>query len=568
MCDDVYGTYPNDPQAGSLTAAYLIATWLLEQMANRGNGIYQEFKDDIGVANVSLGALDYSSLASKNVMKTLFVRSMSADPSDNDVLTSTAFVDADGDGLPDTLDNAFNARRATGMNYITSNFAKDSDGDCFDDNFEVMHYDDGFRPDVKDGRGCDPMSPLTLGCTCRDTDGDGLSQFAEAYLHTRETLVDSDGDGVPDGEEVRYGLDPLTPAQRWASTPTATACPTPPSSAPTRTRRAATSPFVAKNGYEYEKITPTDETNGSVCYDFCRQQPAARLSPLNSQAGVRHRLQPLQGLLRRSARERRRLRDYRVWRTACAWAQYAPADREGPSRPRPHLRRTATSRRRRPWWATRCSTRRCASGRLHEDGRSGAVARHDRGAVVGGVHRYVPLRRAQRRADCRPTATVSHRGPVLRPVAGGGRADPIKILLAMDASQSMNVTDPNGTRVTAMLDLFNNLPNDNEICVSAGAPLRRQHLGVAHRRLGRARFAPEFPPAQPGCPQNRRRLDIAHAPADVHRGRATAPTTNRDSTDFRQTAGRHLRAHHQGHRRDAADAGRRHQGPYSGHLSL
>jgi hypothetical protein len=43
---------------------------------------------------------------------------------------------------------------------------------------------------------------------------------------------------------------------------------------------------------------------------------------------------------------------------------------------------------------------------------------------------------------------------------------PIKILLAMDASQSMNVTDPNGTRVTAMLDLFNNLPNDDEIYVS------------------------------------------------------------------------------------------------------
>ncbi len=43
---------------------------------------------------------------------------------------------------------------------------------------------------------------------------------------------------------------------------------------------------------------------------------------------------------------------------------------------------------------------------------------------------------------------------------------PIKILLAMDASQSMNVNDPDGTRATAMIDLFNALPNDPEIFVA------------------------------------------------------------------------------------------------------
>lgn len=43
---------------------------------------------------------------------------------------------------------------------------------------------------------------------------------------------------------------------------------------------------------------------------------------------------------------------------------------------------------------------------------------------------------------------------------------PIKIVLAMDASQSMGVTDPNGTRATALVELFRSLPKDPEIYVT------------------------------------------------------------------------------------------------------
>lgn len=43
---------------------------------------------------------------------------------------------------------------------------------------------------------------------------------------------------------------------------------------------------------------------------------------------------------------------------------------------------------------------------------------------------------------------------------------PIKIMLVMDASGSMSVTDPNGTRATAMINLFNSLPNDPNVFVS------------------------------------------------------------------------------------------------------
>jgi len=43
---------------------------------------------------------------------------------------------------------------------------------------------------------------------------------------------------------------------------------------------------------------------------------------------------------------------------------------------------------------------------------------------------------------------------------------PIKILIAMDASQSMAVTDPNGTRATATVQLMDSLPQDPEIYVA------------------------------------------------------------------------------------------------------
>ncbi|MBM4782554.1 MAG: VWA domain-containing protein [Archangiaceae bacterium] len=42
---------------------------------------------------------------------------------------------------------------------------------------------------------------------------------------------------------------------------------------------------------------------------------------------------------------------------------------------------------------------------------------------------------------------------------------PIKILVAMDASQSMAVTDPDGTRAKAVVDLLDNLPQEREVSI-------------------------------------------------------------------------------------------------------
>ena len=67
----------------------------------RGNGVFQEFRNN-DIQNLGLGALDYTSLASKNVLKSLIVRSLRSVPNG-----SGRAVDSDGDGLKDDLDQPF-----------------------------------------------------------------------------------------------------------------------------------------------------------------------------------------------------------------------------------------------------------------------------------------------------------------------------------------------------------------------------------------------------------------------------------------------------------------------------
>lgn len=315
ICQDLYGQYPNYTSAANYPqAAKRIAQYILRKLAERGNGVYQEFIDFQGVNNMGLGALDYTSLASKNVMKQLLVKSLSSMPGED-----ARHLDTDGDALIDELDNDFTDK--------TNNFFPDSDADCFDDSFEVMHKDDGFVPSVKDGRGCDPTSPLTPGCRCRDTDGDGLSQFAEAYLGTREALFDSDGDGVGDGDEVRFGLDPLSATSGALDTdgdgnPDAVELRA--DSSPTR----ADNRFFDKLGYQYE-TTPI-ENGGQVCYDFTVSNLTLVTPP--KRAGLRQGFN-LYKLYFGESPESGVATDYGVWRAACAWAQYDPPSIRDPIGP-------------------------------------------------------------------------------------------------------------------------------------------------------------------------------------------------------------------------------------------
>ncbi|ADO69855.1 cell-cell cohesion protein MtsD [Stigmatella aurantiaca] len=308
ICQDIYGTYPGVTPAEYPQAAKKVAAWLLARLAEIGNGVYQEFNDTGEINNMGLGALDYSSFASRNVLKTLMVRSLSAIPGE-----SGRELDTDGDGVGDLLDNTFTLQ--------TNAYVPDSDGDCLDDGFETRRQDQGFKPgNDLDARGCDPNSPLTRGCACRDTDGDGLSQFAEAYLRTRDGIVDSDGDGVPDGIESRYGLDPLTANVSGLDTdgdgiPDSDELRA--ESDPTRRDRA----FYERYGYQYGVKIAERRANGSTCYDFTVSNLQLVTPP--NRSGVQQGYN-LFKVWFAEAPESGVATDYGVWRTACAWAQYAP----------------------------------------------------------------------------------------------------------------------------------------------------------------------------------------------------------------------------------------------------
>lgn len=113
--------------------------------------------------------------------------------------------------------------------YGTKPWSTDSDGDQIFDGKEVLLY--GSNPmnwnsdgdmatdgvEIACGNYSDPNDPESLcfwfdGDALLDTDGDRLTNGEERYRYgTDELVADTDGDGREDGNEVRFGGDPLMP---------------------------------------------------------------------------------------------------------------------------------------------------------------------------------------------------------------------------------------------------------------------------------------------------------------------------------------------------------------------
>lgn len=196
-CNDLYGPYavrwPGPvpvPSVGAWARAQAKST--LERLAARGGGGFVELTSSAALKDFTLDDLDLTPLTSTNEKRVLIPQALRAIASQG-----TWALDDDADGLS-------NADEAAAT---TDPLRPDGDGDGFDDRFEVQHTADGFDPKVADARGCNATLP---GCVSSDVDGDGLSQFAEFHLGTSTFFPDTDRDGLPDGLEVRFGLDPLT----------------------------------------------------------------------------------------------------------------------------------------------------------------------------------------------------------------------------------------------------------------------------------------------------------------------------------------------------------------------
>jgi von Willebrand factor type A domain/Bacterial TSP3 repeat len=79
----------------------------------------------------------------------------------------------------------------------------DTDGDGLTDEFEIKFGYPTIKPDNKDTNGNGKSD------ADEDSDGDGLSNLQEQQYQTNPLLVDTDGDGLTDGDEVnKYKTDP------------------------------------------------------------------------------------------------------------------------------------------------------------------------------------------------------------------------------------------------------------------------------------------------------------------------------------------------------------------------
>jgi hypothetical protein len=170
------------------------AEGLLSEMAQAGNGTFQEFTDD---TQISFLNINFTSLQVSNSVVDTFASNQNA------IETGGALVvDTDADGLSDTEEESLGT-----CAFISPKCPApwDSDGDGYSDFIEVKYRSSGFDP-------LDPKKPATpCAMPGVDSDGDGLMDCEEAFLGTDPLNADTDGDFMEDLAEVRNGLNPLDP---------------------------------------------------------------------------------------------------------------------------------------------------------------------------------------------------------------------------------------------------------------------------------------------------------------------------------------------------------------------
>ena len=136
-----------------------------------------------------------------------------------DLNTNPQLKDTDGDGLPDGWEVRYSSVSGVnpGIAVTTSELASDTDKDDLNltEEFEAGTnpasndtdgdgLPDGWEVRYSSVSGVDPIVAANATELASDTDGDSLTLLQEAKANTDPTSNDTDGDGLPDGWEVRY----------------------------------------------------------------------------------------------------------------------------------------------------------------------------------------------------------------------------------------------------------------------------------------------------------------------------------------------------------------------------
>ncbi|MDJ0764043.1 MAG: VWA domain-containing protein [Myxococcota bacterium] len=264
----------------------IAASDLLSTMANQGSGTFRSFENG---GELNFLYVDLTTLKRVFTLKTLVVQNLNAAVSQDFVLS-----DSDGDGLSDAIEA-----------FIGSNpFVPDSDGDGCRDSVEYNLRNAGLDPIDPDDCQCfvadycfdedldglcdcgeDPPGSCCQDldsdglCDCIDQDangfcdpsnyvdldGDGLVNCEERYSGTNRSGPDSDGDGLLDFLELRFGTSPdlndLADDLDWDAVPNGEEV------------RTATDPQFASTigrsdlAYRY-KVEETGTVGTSTCYNF------------------------------------------------------------------------------------------------------------------------------------------------------------------------------------------------------------------------------------------------------------------------------------------------------------